>query len=42
MSDQGGPEYVRACVEACVRMQEEVGLDVLVPGSAERLDMVSH
>ncbi|HMJ74471.1 MAG TPA: 5-methyltetrahydropteroyltriglutamate--homocysteine S-methyltransferase [Iamia sp.] len=42
LSEEAYVEALRAETEACVRAQEEVGLDVLVHGEFERRDMVEH
>ncbi|HEX7132977.1 MAG TPA: 5-methyltetrahydropteroyltriglutamate--homocysteine S-methyltransferase [Iamia sp.] len=42
LGDDAYREALRAETEACVRAQEDVGLDVLVHGEFERTDMVEH
>ncbi|HYE76730.1 MAG TPA: 5-methyltetrahydropteroyltriglutamate--homocysteine S-methyltransferase, partial [bacterium] len=41
--DQGSYEsFLKGEIEQCIRFQEEIGLDVLVHGEAERTDMVEY
>src|SRR5690606_12496416 len=42
LSDAAYEKQVRAEIEAAIRFQEEVGLDVLVHGEPERNDMVEY
>ncbi len=42
LSQQGYEEQMRAEIERVIRLQEDLGLDVLVHGEAERNDMVQY
>lgn len=35
-------KFIRKKIEECVRLQEEIGLDILVHGKYERNDMVEY
>ena len=42
LDDQGYDEVIAHEIEHCIRFQEDIGLDVLVHGEAERNDMVEY